>query len=117
MIYNPYHFSTKKKEKIVSMRFLPNIVTVYSKDKVEFDYKHNHGRSKSDNFRLDSIKKNQLKNTSSYVIYFIRVGVKKDPTGQERLQVVYLIAMTIELVVISYQYTDFFHNMSSKAYD
>lgn len=39
------------------MRFLPQIIIVYSKKKRGFDCKNNHGHSKLANFQLDIINK------------------------------------------------------------
>lgn len=39
------------------IRFSPNTVTIYFKEKNRFDYKNNYRRGKLDNFWLDNISK------------------------------------------------------------
>lgn len=57
MIYTTFIIFLQKKKKIVYIKFLPKLVTVYSKIKAEFDYKNNHRCSKLTNFQLDIINK------------------------------------------------------------
>ncbi len=84
--YNSYHFSTKRKEKIRCMRFLPKAVTVCSGEEKRFDCKNNHGYGKSANFRLDNIGKFNCRTlVALVVIYLIRVGVEKGPIGLEAI--------------------------------
>ena len=85
-----------------SVRFPPKAVTVYSGEKKGFDCKNNHGCGKSANFRLDNISKINYKMLIILVvIYFIRVGVKKDPIRPECLQIV--CPITMQLVINSNQ--------------
>lgn len=58
-----------------------------------------------------------MQNISSYIIYLIKVRIEKAPTGLEKLQVICLITMAMQLKVIFYQQTDFFYNMSLEAHD
>ena len=75
------------------VRFPPKAVTVYSGKKVGFDCKNNYGPSKSANFRLDTI--SSINCRTSHVLYLIRVGVEKCPTGPKKLRVICLIALAM----------------------
>lgn len=47
MAYIVFIISLQKKEKkIIHMKFLLKVVTIYFGEKKRFDYKNNHGRSK-----------------------------------------------------------------------
>lgn len=54
-IYNPYYFSTKKKEKMRYMRFLPKDITICFGEEIGFDYKNNYRQNNLVNFQLDTI--------------------------------------------------------------
>ena len=98
----------KRKNKMGRVRFPPKTVTVCSGEKKGFDYKNNHGYDKSANFWLDNISKINYKMlVILVVIYFIRVGVNKDPIGAEGLQIV--CPITIQLVMNSYQCLHLLH--------
>ena len=56
-IYNFYYFFIKKKEKIVYIKVLLNVITIYFRKIVRFNYKNNHGHNKLDNFGLNIISK------------------------------------------------------------
>lgn len=61
------------KEKIGRVRFLLKGITIYSREKTGFDAKNNHCYSKSANFRLDIISKNNCK--KPVVISYILSGL------------------------------------------
>lgn len=65
-------------------KFLLKIVTVSPRKKVRFDYRNN--------FWLDNLGKT-IANLSGLVIHLISVGIKKDFTRLESLQMVFLIAL------------------------
>ena len=72
-VYNSYYFSIKKKEKMWYMTFLPNAITVYSREKAEFDYKNNYRYGKLANFWLDTI--NKIKSKILIVMSYILSGL------------------------------------------
>lgn len=56
-IYNLYHFSIKKKEKIKHLKLPLKVIIFYSREKIRFNCKPNLKKDKLANFWLDIINK------------------------------------------------------------
>ncbi len=96
------------KENIGRVRFPPKAITIFSRKEEGFDCKNNRGCGKSANFQLDNISKFNCRTlVVLVVIYFIKVGVKKNPIDLEALQIVGPI--TMQLLLNSYQRLHLLH--------
>ena len=55
------------------VKFLPKVVTIYSREKKGFDYKNNHGYGKLPNFWLNNISK--INSRMLVILSYISLGL------------------------------------------